>query len=316
MTAVPPDAPASLEQLVADQLPVLPVLSFQLTETMQQIEQAVVAVCGNFDAIAARSRASVEKTAQFLGISAESEAESIEIPLNAARNTLGLLLDRLGRACTQSEAAMQRLESVARCSQQIEKALETLDQIALGNRLLAVNARIEAAHIGSQAAGFNVVADEILAQSRRSAAIVQAVLATRQELNRATASAMESLRATAAEDRQALDTSRQEVSRTLDQFAGTVDAMRSALDQLAQEGEQLSGDISGAVRGLQFQDRTSQRARHVIEALEIMHARLQAAVPVRQPGTSEALRELSSRYTMAEEAQRDAGVESGEVELF
>ncbi len=166
--------------------------------------------------------------------------------------------------------------------------------------------------------GFNVVADEILAQTRLSTSIVETVRGLTKELNQAATTSIEILQTTVKEDNEALERSRKEVEEALEQFGATMDAMRGFLDESSHEGEKLSADLELAIRGLQFQDRTNQRIQHVIEALEDMQVAIGPYVDPQAAGASNALKQMRSRYTMAEEHSQEHGADvvSGEMELL
>jgi methyl-accepting chemotaxis protein len=81
----------------------------------------------------------------------------------------------------------------------------------------------------------------------------------------------------------------------------------------------LATDIGAAVRGLQFQDRISQRIGHVIADLDTFSARLETHVGDVAPGAA-AADESFSAYTMQEERNvaglGEAEASAGDVELF
>jgi len=81
----------------------------------------------------------------------------------------------------------------------------------------------------------------------------------------------------------------------------------------------LATDIGGAVRGLQFQDRISQRIAHVVSDLDTLCTRLKMhAGPVARGAA--AADEGFSAYTMQEEREvaglGEAEASAGDVELF
>jgi len=88
---------------------------------------------------------------------------------------------------------------------------------------------------------------------------------------------------------------------------------------LTDAGALLANDIDSAVRGLQFQDRTSQQIAHVVEDLDTLHAKLATRFGSATAGGA-ASDEGFAAYTMHEERviAGIGGVESaaGDVELF
>ena len=312
-----PESLQDLKEVVAEQTAILPVLAVQLGETVRQIEDAVVGVCTSFEGIAGRSRDSVSRAVRFLGDDSKSEHGLARL-IEGFKVTLGSLLDRVAHASEQSAVAIERLESVKSRSTLIGQALLGLNEIAFTNRIVAVNARIEAAHLGEQAASFNLVADEIQAQAKRSNRIVESIAAATRQLDEAVLGAVTLLEKTAHRERKMLEESRREVEATVQTFAGALDRMRAMVNEMATEGKHLSGEVSQAIRGMQFQDRTSQRVHHVIEALDGVHRALLPLAKDVRVDQNAAIRKLASSYTMQEENLESAegAISSGDVELF
>ncbi len=143
-----------LEDVLAERAPVLPVLCTQLRETAQQMDQSVQGICANFVGIARRSKDGVARTARFLGAGESGNAgnaNNLAGLLEGSKRTLRALLERAAKTSEQSTLAVKRLDSVTTCSKQINTALASLNDMAIGNKLVAINARIEAARLGAQA---------------------------------------------------------------------------------------------------------------------------------------------------------------------
>ena len=317
----------ALQVAVAAHLPILPVLSAQLSETAAQIEQAVVEVCGNFQNIAVRTQASVSRTARFLGNQADGSGAHVDVEtlIQASQGTLKSLLDRLVQASDQSMHAIDKLREVDLARGRIVKAVTAISRLAQDNRALAVNARIQAAHLGRSGSAIGVIADEVSSHARESAAVSQLMISISDELSSVLGSAMHDLEEMASIDRLSLETSRDEVERTMRDFRTTLDSMRAFIGEMVAESENLSSEIFGAVRGLQFQDRTNQRISHVTDEMHRMHAELSACVgplPDVSVDPRVLMKDLTKRYTMSEERKVFGGVEESptvlgdDVELF
>ena len=115
--------------------------------------------------------------------------------------------------------------------------------------------------------------------------------------------------------------SKQEVVRTHSDFRRMLDRTQHFLTEAAADSTELTKDIHDSVRGLQFQDRTSQRLQFVASEVERLSEELAAAFEIERTDSTAhpTIRDMMTRTSMAE--QREPGVleneaVSGEVELF
>jgi methyl-accepting chemotaxis protein len=209
----------------------------------------------------------------------------------------------------------------------VTKVLAQLDQSACANKILALNAKIEAVHVGEAGKGFEVVAQEISSQAVHSIALTVEVRTILEELVATTRSSAAELRKQSIADQECLGSSRKEIQATLAHLEEANRSMLRSLQVAAEDGAELGKEIDQALVTLQFQDRVSQRIQHVAESLLALN---EAAGQEHQPGVSvatqnvELLDNLAKSYTMACERTAHTGAnepaettESGDdVELF
>lgn len=309
-----------LEAEIAQYLPHLGVMSGQLRETSALIEEAVVGVCSNFQGIAQRARDTVARATGFLSHEGGvSGGRSFEHVVESCGGTLIRVLNATEEAGEVSRRAIERIQQIDTVSQEVTGSLAHLDHIANGNRMLVLNARIEAAHAGIAGAGFAIVADEVGAQTQKSREVTAKVTERILDLRKLAGSAVEDLQYMTEQEHKRIAQSRREVDEALDDLRTVHDQLKTMLTEVMEESRLLANDVGSAVRGMQFQDRTSQRIAHVIEDLNIMRTKLSDRIgdvsALERPST-----EAFSAYTMYEE-RRVAGIaipesEPGDVELF
>jgi methyl-accepting chemotaxis protein len=302
-------------------LPHLSRMSAQLKQTSAQIESSVVGVCDSFQGIAERARSTVSRTTGFLsdegsGISSKVSFEGL---IQNCTGTLLKILNATEEAGEVSRRAIDRIHQMDETSKTILQALNSLERIAGENKMLALNARIEAAHAGVHGAGFSVVAVEVASQTQRSLAVTAQVSGLIANLRDLAGSAVEDLQRMNQQGSLRVEDSRREVDESLREMEHAHSEMKQVLSSMTTDGALLANDIGAAVRGLQFQDRTSQQIAHVVEDLDTLRARLisrSGGVAASDAASDEGF----SAYTMREERQA-AGMDTeesaaGDVELF
>jgi methyl-accepting chemotaxis protein len=271
-----PEKSMEVETDLAQYLPLFSRMSEQLKQTSKQIESSVVEVCNSFQGIALRSKEAVARTAGFLSQAGEgaSDSRSFETLLDECSGTLVKILNVTEEAGEISQRAIERIRQMDQASQSISGAIEQLEQIASGNKILALNARIEAARAGEHGVGFAVVAMEVISQTERSQKVNAQVSELILNLRALAGSTLEDLQRMNERDRKRVEQCRAEADESLRNLQGAHDEMKTMLTGMTEEGASLSQEIGAAVRGLQFQDRTSQRIAHVVEDLETLQTRL------------------------------------------
>ena len=302
-------------------LPHLSRMSKQLKQTSTQIESSVVGVCNSFQGIAERAREAVARTAGFLSSEGNgtSSKQSFERLIENCGKTLVKILSSREEASETSRRAIERVQEMDKASQKISSALLTLERIARENKMLAMNARIEAAHAGVLGAGFNVVAVEVVSQTEKTQAVTAQVSDLIASLRTLAGSTLGDLQRMIDKDRKQADECRHEVDDSLRDMQVAHGEMKRLLTGMTEEGTLLASEIGSAVRGLQFQDRTNQQIAHVVEDLDTLQAKLTA----RAGGVGQweaASDEGFSAYTM-HEGRQVAGVAEnesagGDIELF
>jgi len=299
-------------------LPQLSRMSTQLKQTSAQIESSVVEVCKSFQGIAEQAKATVNRGQSFLsaGSGGDRSEGSFDNLIRRCGDTLVKVLNAIEESGQVSRRAIERISQMDAASNTISKALEELEQIAQGNRMMALNARIEASHAGEKGTGFAVVAVEVASQTEKSQEVTARVGMVVDQLRELAGSTLEDLEKMIAKDAVRVEQCRQEVDGSLAELRLAHGAMKSVLAGMSQDGEQLASEIGLAVRGMQFQDRVSQRLAHVVEDLDTLQTRLTSGGGPLDAAVDDGF----SAGTMSEEREL-AGLGAdesgaGDVELF
>lgn len=291
----------------------------QLQQTSKQIEHAVVEVCERFNSIAMQARAETARLMGLLATKGPPEGDSsFEHLLRACSGTLLQLLTLQTKSNEMIAAVAGRLHEVNESASKIEELVMLLEQISHGNRLLALNARIEASRLPEQERGFNAVAVELSEQTKRTNQLTDGISDVSRFLKKLAEDTAGDLMQMQTESTDAGTRIRKDADRTIDGLSGAYQAMRQAVGRSQVESSLLADNISAAVRGLQFQDRVGQQLAHVVHDLQVIQKLMRESSAVPDASGNDAC----SFSDMAMHEERaiygTAGPESleGDIELF
>jgi methyl-accepting chemotaxis protein len=142
-----------------------------LSEGAEQVATAADQVSSASQQLAegnSEQAAAIEETSSSLDEMAAMTRRNAE---NAAQTNQ--LMKEVTEIVNQANQAMERLtgsmRQIARASEETQKIIKTIDEIAFQTNLLALNAAVEAARAGDTGAGFAVVADEVRSLAMRAA---------------------------------------------------------------------------------------------------------------------------------------------------
>ncbi|MDZ7922671.1 MAG: methyl-accepting chemotaxis protein [Marinagarivorans sp.] len=183
-------------------------------------------------------------------------------------NTLGRFVDTTVEMSAASMDLVEKVTYIANQMPNVMKALKDIDQIAAQTNLLALNAAIEAARAGESGRGFAVVADEVRALSSRSAGFSNDIQAQLRNVNDAIGSLTREVGVVASQDMSYVLNAKREVEIAISELLEKSKNDQHIAKRLDEISILLLNALHQAMRGLQFEDMTSQNVRYLLSLMQ------------------------------------------------
>ena len=223
----------------------------RLNSTMGQIVTSAEHVSGGADQMSTASQAlsqgsmeqtgaveALEKTIRSVTDSIKQTAENVQ----RAREQVG----GMGLSLTEGNEKMQEMINamgeITRSSNQIEKIIKTMEDIAFQTNILALNAAVEAARAGTAGKGFAVVADEVRNLAAKSA---EASKSTSALIGRSIAAVNQGTQIADATGRQleSVVAGAHAIVETINGIAADAKTQAEAVEQIQEQVGQITGVV-------------------------------------------------------------------------
>lgn len=205
---------------------------------------------------ASKEAAAIEETSASLDEIASMTRQNAENTI-AANQLMQSAKDAIGKANNSMNELTRSMKDIAKASEQTQKIVKSIDEIAFQTNLLALNASVEAARAGEAGSGFAVVADEVrnLAMRAKESAqtssnlIEDIVHKVRAGGNLVTVTSEAFGEVTSSSDKvvalmKDIAVASQEQSQGITQVNNAIAEMSSSTQQNASNAENLSGIMS------------------------------------------------------------------------
>jgi len=219
---------------------------------------------------------------------------------------------------------VERIDSVNQQIADVKHILGEIEAIAKQTNLLALNAAIEAARAGEAGRGFAVVADAVRDLSSRTSQFSKEIRAHMERVAASIAETEADVNEMASKDMNFALQAKERTESTMRKIANVNAGVARTVEEIGVIARALARDVDTSVRGLQFQDITSQLIEHVqrrTHAVDLLvHKLADAATPqdardglveAELRNTLEQARTLTARNPVSQ-----TGISAGEVDLF
>ncbi|MDQ7049845.1 MAG: methyl-accepting chemotaxis protein [Enterobacterales bacterium] len=307
---------------------ILPIWKQQIESSVHQSTSAVQDLTSQFMSITDNISIAIDFTGSGSSGERFSATHSVQQSSDKIKTDLETLKTTLIGMANQGESALGSIKSLSAYMDELTKMAGEVEALAEQTNLLALNAAIEAARAGDQGRGFAVVADEVRNLANQSKSTGENI---RKKIDIIGSSVENILTQTSqsAETEDAMATQAEAIiHEVMVQHKLTTYTLAESDKLLVNMSQQIKQEVANVIIELQFQDRVSQKLRHIEESIEeaknIIEASQQMDAKGRQAAFTQLPAKLQSSYTMEEEHQAhhsatgkaSKAASSVEVELF
>ncbi len=263
-------------QFLAKTPPVFAVLREQLEGVTHETEKAATDIV----TYVKRLHRSVTRNDAYLTDVMEQSERLIDESKAVLDNNAAMLEnleDRVAGLTGQAQRNKERLDRLLTDTRSLLKLVETIQEIALQTKLLALNASVEAARAGEYGAGFMVVADEVKSLSDRTENAARLVETGIKQALDTIDSEFTAIFEDLDTDRQAAEL--QDLARQLksmDEIYQRLDHLHEKILASTQErSKEIGKQVLATLASIQFQDITRQRLEQVEKTLALLQERIE-----------------------------------------
>lgn len=263
----------------------------ELTGALEQVKSDLMMISRGVGEIAHATRATALTTDDGDVAFADGVSGGIEA-----------VMESLGATSSEEAGLMETVRSTCEQVSLMSGFVREIEELGLHLQLIALNARIKAAHLGKEGAALDAISGNIYALSRdarRDTVGLSDVLA---EVARVSGGFEDDLGSAQEHERDTVRALMETMAELKRALARVNDTMQASIGELCREGQTLLGDIDQTVAGITVHIEVQAVLQKVMVMMETIHADAQGVKIDEDASASvEFLADLDQLYTMKSE---------------
>ncbi len=228
---------------------------------LSQVSASAVQISSNITMVASGSQAlaegSINQASSVDNLSKNLNSISLQVDDNSKNakkvNDIAVVSGEVTTSTlTDMNEMLKAMQEISNTSEDIEKVIKVIDDIAFQTNILALNAAVEAARAGTAGKGFAVVADEVRNLAQKSSEAVK----NTSELIEHSISAVKTGETIA----QKANTSFESLAEKVQQMVGTIDQIAKATQEQAEGIKEITTEIEQISVVVQTNTATSEES--------------------------------------------------------
>jgi len=296
------------DALTASLQEILPVWKNQIESAVNQSTVAIDDLSSQFMSITDNISVAIDVTGSS-GAGGErfSATASVKESSDKIKNELENLKDTLINISKLEQTALAEINNLSTFMAELTKMAGEVEALAEQTNLLALNAAIEAARAGDQGRGFAVVADEVRNLANQSKSTGENIKKKIEVIGGSVENILKQATHSAESEEAMAKQAEAIIHEVIVQHKMTTYTLASSDELLINMSQQIQQEVANVIVELQFQDRVSQKLRHVEENIQHAQDIIADSQQLDGKGRKEQFanlpKKLQESYTMEEEYQ-------------
>ncbi len=284
----------------------LPIWQKQISTAVEESVSAIDKLAEKFTMITENISIAVDVTSSSSDKNERfSSLHSVQKSSESIKEELEHLKDTLIQISHMDKSALDEINNLSTFMKELTQMAGEVEALAEQTNLLALNAAIEAARAGDQGRGFAVVADEVRNLANQSKGTGENIRKKIDTIGESVNTILKSATHSSQVEQEMADKAGAVINEVIAQHKFTAYTLAESDKLLVNMSCQVQQEITKVIVELQFQDRVSQKLKHVennlLAAEQILHNTDHSENEVLANQLSGLQQEIRSSYTTAEE---------------
>ncbi len=235
----------------------MPVWARQIESARKITDTSIQDLSQTFYGLSQRIQLTVAASAQ------DEKNEGLLSLLSESESHLNEITQLLQASMEQKKILINAIVELKATAKELNEMADVVSLIARETNMVAINAAIEAAHVGEKGRGFAVVADSVRRLSANAANTGKQISERVRLVINAIDSTSNLSKEFEVKDSHLVKHTEQIIEEVVDKFGNAAKHIMESSEKLRHEGQHVSNEISNVLVSLQFQDRVTQMLSHV-----------------------------------------------------